>query len=218
MSFWFSNMAALAVALAVTTPLETADIAPKTTDHEQSAGNRGLSWSDRGDIVGAPAFAPPARLWKVDDHDESDMPTVAFVPPPESGQLILVRHADRDPAETVLNATGRARALALPAALADLALDAIFIADFQRNSDTAAPLAAARGLVPERRDPDSALAGALAQASDGRSAIWIGNVGNLAHLWDAYDLPGAPPLDYGEIAVLTAKDGTWQVSRRSFAP
>lgn len=172
----------------------------------------------QGGAPGTPAVDPGARLWLVHDHDDSDSPTVAFVPAPESGRLILVRHADRDPGETLLNATGRARARALPAALADLPLDAIFIADFRRNADTAAPLAASRGLVPMVRDTDWALAAALARAADGGSAIWIGNVGNLSHLWDAYRLPGAPPVAYGEIAVLTAEGGRWRVSRRAFAP
>ena len=149
---------------------------------------------------------------------ESHTLVVDFVPAPNSGRLILVRHADRDPGETVLNATGEARARALPEALADLPLDAIFMTDFRRNADTAAPLAEARALVPEVRDPDEALAAALARAAEGGSAIWIGNVGNLSHLWDAYRLPGEPPVDYGDIAILTAESGVWQVSRRAFGP
>ena len=171
-----------------------------------------------GVVIRAPAFENRARLWMAHDHDDSDMPAVAYVPAPERGRLILVRHADRDPGETLLNPTGEARARALPAALADLPLDVIFMTDFRRNADTAAPLAEARRLVPEVRDPDQALAAALARAAEGGSAIWIGNVGNLSHLWDAYRLPGDPPVDYGDIAVLTAEGGTWRVTRRAFAP
>lgn len=172
----------------------------------------------RGGAVRDPAIDDPALLRKVHDHDDSDTPVVEFVPAPETGQLILVRHADRDPGATVLNATGEARALSLPAALADLPLDAIFITDFRRNADTAAPLAEARGLVPEVRDTDEAFAAGLAQAASRGSAIWIGNVGNLSYLWDAFRLPGEPPVEYGDIAVLTAEGGVWRVTRRAFAP
>ena len=57
------------------------------------------------------------------------------------------------------------------------------------------------------RDPDASLAAALAEAAAGQSAIWIGNVGNLTQLWDAYRLPGPAPIEYGPIALLTAGDG-----------
>jgi hypothetical protein len=160
----------------------------------------------------------PEKLWKTHDHEESDTPIVAAVAAPMSGRLILVRHADRDPNETDLNAIGRARAAALPGVLEDLPLDVIIIPDLRRNADTAAPLARQRGLTPRVRVPDASLAAALAEAADGRSAIWIGNVGNLSQLWDAYRLPGAPPVQYGEIAILTARNGTWQLQQRAFGP
>lgn len=232
LALWLSNApaAVIAAAIGMTTPCDEAEVAPQATGRERIDVDQGLPGFSLGDlrpnpmarehaaVFHGPVFEHRARPRMVHDHDDSDMPAVAFVPAPDSGQLILVRHADRDPGETVLNATGKARALALPAALTDLPLDAIFIADFRRNADTAAPLAEARGLAPEVRDPDSALAAALAHAAEGGSVIWIGNVGNLSHLWDAYRLPGAPPVEYGEIAVLTAEGGTWRVARRAFAP
>jgi len=135
-----------------------------------------------------------------------------------SGTLILVRHADRDPNETDLNAIGLARAAALPTVLKGLPLDAIFIPDLRRNADTAAALAGQRGLSPQIRQPNASLAAFLAQAADGQSVIWIGNVGNLSQLWDAYRLPGPPPIEYGQIAVLTADAGVWRVTFRTVDP
>ena len=223
--------AGIAAALGVTTPREAARIALRTVVCEQLDPDHGPPGGSHGDlllpksmtlphgvVVRAPAFENRARLWMAQEPGEDDTLVVDFVPAPNSGQLILVRHADRDPGETRLNATGEARARALPDALADLPLDAIFMTDFRRNADTAAPLAEARGLVPQVRAPDQALAAALAQAAAGGSAIWIGNVGNLSHLWDAYRLPGAPPVEYGDIAVLTAEGGIWRVTRRAVAP
>jgi Fructose-2,6-bisphosphatase len=167
---------------------------------------------------GAALTHGPETLWKAFDHQESDTPSVAAVAAPMHGRLVLLRHADRDPSETDLNAIGRARAAALPDALADLPLDAIFMTGFQRNADTAAPLAQLRALAPRVLEDNAELPRALAEAASGRNAIWIGNVGNLSHLWDAYRLPGRGPIEYGDIAVLTAENGVWQVEWRRVDP
>lgn len=152
------------------------------------------------------------------DHT-SDAPVfMAQVAVPDDGMLILVRHADRNPKETDLNERGRARAAALPAALSDLPLDAIFMTNFRRNADTARPLAAARQLTPQVLEPDAALSTRLVAAAENASVIWIGNVGNLVDLWEALGLKGPSPTQYGSIAVLTARDGRWQVSWRAFEP
>ena len=152
----------------------------------------------------------------VADHFESEDPRTPLVHAPQTGRLILVRHADRDSGELLLNDRGKVRALALPGAIADISLDVIAISDFQRNKDTAAPLAADRGLMPVILPVDSDLANALAQLANDSDAIWIGNVGNLAEIWDAFRLSGRPPIDYGQIAVLTAEDGSWDVRWRQF--
>lgn len=156
------------------------------------------------------------RILRVADHLESEDPQTPFVPAPPNGHLIIVRHADRDPGELVLNARGAVRALALPSAIADIRLDVIAISDFQRNKDTAAPLAADRALAPMVLPVDAHLAKSLVQMADDNSVIWIGNVGNLAEIWDAFRLEGRPPIDYGQIAILTAMDGVWDVSWRQF--
>ncbi|MEL7215175.1 MAG: histidine phosphatase family protein [Pseudomonadota bacterium] len=173
---------------------------------------------------GVSAYTPPAPalnlvqtdLHRVADHVEDAPPFMDVVPAPQSGTLILVRHADRNRGEAELNALGRARAVALRDALADVPVDAIFMTEFKRNADTARPLARARGLQPQVLPPDENLSTKLVTAAaGGSSVIWIGNVGNLVDLWEALGLGGAAPTTYGQIAVLTAREGAWTVTWRS---
>jgi broad specificity phosphatase PhoE len=73
-------------------------------------------------------------------------------------RLLLIRHAestanaerllDTAPPGTDLSERGRVQAEELVEALADVPLDAIYVSDLVRTQQTAAPLAAARGLVP----------------------------------------------------------------------
>jgi len=73
-------------------------------------------------------------------------------------RLLLIRHAettanaerllDTAPPGTDLSERGRVQAEQLVEALADVPLDAIYVSDLVRTQQTAAPLAAARGLVP----------------------------------------------------------------------
>ena len=110
-----------------------------------------------------------------------------------------MRHGDRDGED--LNAAGRARARALVAALADLPLDAIYSPGIRRNLDTAAPLAAARGLPVQRR-PQENPGPRLAQEAAGRAAIWVGNKGNITAIWESLGLRDPAPLDYGDLAIV----------------
>ena len=73
-------------------------------------------------------------------------------------RLLLIRHAettanaqrllDTAPPGTDLSDRGRLQAEELVDALADVQLDAIYVSDLVRTQQTAAPLAAARGVVP----------------------------------------------------------------------
>lgn len=131
-------------------------------------------------------------------------------------RLIVVRHGDRT--DENLNDLGKARAAALPAALEGMPLDAILSPGIQRNLDTAAPLAAARGL-PITRMPQERPARRIAAAHAGKSVIWVGNKGNIQSIWDDLGLPGAPPLGYGDLFIVTADaDGTLRVERRRWEP
>lgn len=133
-------------------------------------------------------------------------------------QIILVRHADREGDD--LSAEGVARAAALPAAIADLPLDAIYSSEPQRNLDSAAPLSEARGLdtqVIQRAD----ITGQILEIGQGNAIIWIGNSDNLREIWDeVLRLPrGDAPLTYGDIAIVEAGfGGVPEISRRRVEP
>lgn len=125
--------------------------------------------------------------------------------------LILTRHADRQGED--LTAQGRARAAALVRALDGIPVDAIYIPGIRRNAETAAPLAAARGLTPIVI-PESRAARRLLRGNAGRHVLWVGNKGNLQAIWDDIGAPGAPPLDYGQLAIVTRGPDRAQAVRR----
>ncbi len=143
---------------------------------------------------------------------------------PVTSRLIALRHADRDLGAENLNATGRARAEALPSALSDVHIDAIYAPDTQRNLDTAAPLARARGLTVEIIDRAviglEKLAETIHTTNPGETAVWVGNTGNLKSLWAELGLPEEDaPLDYGEISIVSfSGDKVIRVEERTFAP
>ena len=120
------------------------------------------------------------------------------------GTLIVLRHADRTWA--ALNDRGEARAEALRAALADLPIDAIYATPRGRNVATATPLARARGLaihtLPARDAGEKIFAG-----NEGKTLVWVGNQENLGFLWAELHLPGKPPVQFGEVWVVTLPDG-----------
>lgn len=74
------------------------------------------------------------------------------------GTVFLVRHAERadagkapppgTKADPSLSATGRARAAALADMLKDAAISAIFVTEYKRTQETAAPLAKILSLTP----------------------------------------------------------------------
>lgn len=66
-----------------------------------------------------------------------------------STTVILVRHAEKAAGEDPgLEPAGQARAEALAALLSESGLDAVFVSEYRRTQETAAPAAAAAGLVP----------------------------------------------------------------------
>lgn len=116
-----------------------------------------------------------------------------------NSRIVIVRHMDRT--GEPLNETGIARAAALPAAIADIPLDDIYAAGIPRNMDSAAPLAAARGLETQSMFAPNIHID-LPPLAAGRSVIWIGNSNNLNTIWEAWSLPGEAPTTYGDIAVV----------------
>jgi len=120
--------------------------------------------------------------------------------------LIVFRHADRDAGKTVLNATGVARAAALPAALEGHHIDAIYRPDIARNLDTVTPLALARGIdthiIENFHMPD-----VLAKQAAGSVVVWVGNKDNLKRLWERIGASGEAPLKYGDLFFVTFTAG-----------
>jgi len=120
------------------------------------------------------------------------------------GRLIVLRHADRT--GPMLNEKGVARAARLPEALADLPIDAIYTTPRQRNIDTATPLAQARGLpVNTLRAPGSGTR--LLGTYPGQTVVWVGNQENLPLLYAELGVAAKPPVQFGEIQVVTFPEG-----------
>lgn len=135
--------------------------------------------------------------------------------PPDT-TLYVVRHMDRDGSD--LSEFGIARAQALVAELEGEQIDSIYSPGIPRNLDSAAPLAEARGLEIERRPQESPTRRLVREAA-GRSVLWMGNKGNIRKIWEDLRLEGLPPLEYGELFVVSRTGtGPVEIDRRTFAP
>jgi len=139
----------------------------------------------------------------------------AQVAMPAGTTLIILRHADR--LDEDLTAKGIARAQALVGALDGVKIDEIYSPGIKRNLDTAAPLAAARGLSVKRIPANNPAAKLMAQGG-GKSIVWIGNKGNLQSIWDALNAPGPAPLEHGDLFIVTPGGLAPNVARRHFGP
>lgn len=140
-------------------------------------------------------------------------------PPGTVTTIVLLRHADRNPLQENLTDEGRARAAALPKALADIPIDAIYTLQIKRNLDTAEPLSRARNL-PVKVIEESAIAARLVRENPGKTVVWIGNTDNLAVIYEDLRGDGPPPVQYGDLFIikLPDNDGPSVVTRRRFVP
>jgi len=139
-------------------------------------------------------------------------------PPGTVTTLILLRHADRNPLQENLTEEGRARAAALPAALADVPIDAIYTLQIQRNLDTAQPLARARNLAIKVIE-ESYIAPRLVRENPGKSVVWVGNTDNLEVIYRDLRGDGPPPSRYGDIFIVKLPDdGPTIVTKRRYEP
>ncbi|GKY87198.1 histidine phosphatase family protein [Sinisalibacter aestuarii] len=125
-------------------------------------------------------------------------------PPELHGRLIVLRHADRT--FSMLNENGVARAAELPAAVADLKIDAIYCTPRPRNIDTATPLAEARNLSVTTMEASGAGTRILT-AHPGQTVVWVGNQENLGFLYAELGIPEKPPVQFGELHVVTLPRG-----------
>jgi hypothetical protein len=139
--------------------------------------------------------------------------------------VILTRHADRDKDSDHLNAKGRERARALVDAVRGMGVTAIYSPDARRNLDTVRPLARELG-VEITITPEMAVFVADEIAKDmlerhaGGVIVWVGNVsGNLHAIYHQLGGVGDPPLEYGELFVLTLYDNApVRIEKRRYGP
>lgn len=99
----------------------------------------------------------------------------------DGARFIVVRHAEKatdDPRDPSLSEAGHARAQALARRLQDVPLRAIYVTEFRRTQQTAAPSAAAHGLVPieyAAKGDAAAFAARLRQMRANGSVLIVGH-------------------------------------------
>jgi hypothetical protein len=124
--------------------------------------------------------------------------------------VVMVRHAERTQITKELTEAGRQRAAALPGALEDLPIVAIYSPNLKRNIATAIPLANQLGIditLIEEGMSWEAVAQRLVSDHPGKTVLWVGNRGNLINLYALLGGKGEPPLEYGEIVILRVSGG-----------
>lgn len=141
--------------------------------------------------------------------------TTQTIPQDARTTVIAVRHADRD--GEYLNSKGKARANALPAAVAEYQIDAIYAPNIARNIDTATPLSEALDLPITLIPKEYAGARMTSDYPDG-TVIWVGNKDNLRSLWAELKAPGPAPQDYGELFVVEMQGSATPTVTRLFVP
>lgn len=123
--------------------------------------------------------------------------------PPTTNEVpattIFIRHADvaasapHDPPGPPLNAAGATRAHRLRHILADAGITVILVSPFQRTLQTAAPLAADLGLVPQAMDAPSAVTAILA-APTSAVVLVIGHTTTLPVIAAGLGEPALPAI------------------------
>jgi hypothetical protein len=134
--------------------------------------------------------------------------------------VVLIRHAERTAITKELTEAGQARARALPEAVADLDIAAIYSPDLPRNIDTVVPLAQQRGLaiILLAAEPDAnEVARLLVSDHPGKTVLWVGNITNLDRIHSALGGKGPPPVEYGDLYILRVPHtGRTKITRRHF--
>jgi phosphohistidine phosphatase SixA len=133
--------------------------------------------------------------------------------------IVLLRQGGTDPSgggpDPPLTLRGRKRAAALPAALGNIGVTAIYCPNLQRNIETAQPLAEHLGLkiiaISRRRllSPKK-LARELLDEFISKHAngvvVWVGNLRDLEAIYKLVDGTGNPPTEYGSVCIVTIPD------------
>jgi len=134
--------------------------------------------------------------------------------------VVMIRHAERTLVTKELTDGGHARAAALPEALVNRDIAAIYSPDLSRNIDTVKPLAAQRELeitVVDAKPDSEAVARRLVTDHPGKTVLWVGNKGNLVRIYSYLGGTGEPPLEYGDLYIMRVPDhGSTQVTKKHF--
>lgn len=121
----------------------------------------------------------------------------------DSGTAIVVRHAEKfmtgdaeKDRDAPLSDSGRERAEALAATLADAGIDAIYSSPYQRTRGTAAPLAARLGLPVQEvsvaeKDAAARLAAQVMNEACGREALIVGHSNTVPDVLRALGVEGS---------------------------
>ena len=146
--------------------------------------------------------------------------TVTHSLPGTTTTIVLTRHADRDALATSLNEKGRVRAEALVEALGDMKVTAIYCPDFERNLETARPLAEKLGIeiniVPEVMHR---VITTMLTEHPGEVVLWVGNKPNLVKIYSQLGGEGDPPLSYGDLYIMKIKEkGDPEVIKKRYGP
>lgn len=129
--------------------------------------------------------------------------------------VIVVRHAERldASADSPLSAVGKVRAGALASVLRDIPIRAIYVTQYVRTRQTAAPTAALLHLEPIVRDaktPARRLVQEILRANHGGTVLVVGHGDTVPAILDALGADPAPRVganDYDDMFVVTIEAG-----------
>lgn len=147
-------------------------------------------------------------------------PNLTHSLPGTTTTIVLTRHADRDPMASSLNDKGRVRAEELVKALGDMKVAAIYCPDFERNIETARPLAEKLGIeinvVPEVM---VRVVNTMLTEHSGEVVLWVGNKPNLVKIYSLLGGEGDPPQAYGDLYIMKIKEqGPPEVIKKHYGP
>lgn len=140
---------------------------------------------------------------------------IASVPVRSTTTVIVVRHAERldTSADSPLSVVGKTRAKALASVLRDIPIRAIWVTQFVRTRETAAPTATLLHLSPVVRDaktPARRLVREILRAGLGETVLVVGHSNTVPAILDALGAGPAPPVgedDYDDMFVVTIDAG-----------
>lgn len=122
-----------------------------------------------------------------------------------SGDVILVRHAERDDGQKVLNDKGKERANRLANILREAGIEAIFSSDYQRTKQTAQPLCELLNLEPIIYDAGNlpALVTLIKKDYSGKKILVVGHSNTIPETINAFGItPTLVSLDHHEYSNL----------------